>query len=120
MSFAGWRKDFSQDLTPIELSNFHLLGEVTWFPGGQGAWLKAGAGLGNVDLTVRAPQQIYQEQDTGWSFVAGAGWEYRASDMLAVGIAYEVRTLDVADFGPFGETTGLTHQVALSLRYYQP
>ncbi len=119
VTFAGWRKDFSQDLTPIELRNFHLLGAVTWFPGGQGGWLKAGAGLGNVDLTARTPEQLLQEQGNGWSFLAGAGWEYRVNDLFALGLAYELRTLDVGDFGPFGETTGLTHQVSLALRYYQ-
>jgi opacity protein-like surface antigen len=118
LSFAGWRKEFDQETTPITVRNFHVLADVTWFPGGEGIWIRAGAGLANVDFTVRPGGDRIAVQGNGWSAVLGAGWEYRATEMVAVGLGYELRTLDLGEFDALGETSGHTHTVALTLRYY--
>jgi opacity protein-like surface antigen len=117
---AGWRKEFFQEDLPLTVRNFHLVADLCWFPAGEGAWLKVGAGLADVAFEVRTPDRPRRADGTGWSFLLGAGWEYRASDELAVGLSWDLRTLSIDDLGAFGETSSTTHTVAVSLRYYQP
>jgi opacity protein-like surface antigen len=117
---AYWERQFQQERTPVDASNLHGLLEVNWFPGGEGFWLKGGVGLATVDLEVRDPANPQVLGENGWSTVLGAGWEFRASDTLAAGIGYEWRHFDLGEVNLFGPTSGDTHAVSASVRYYLP
>jgi opacity protein-like surface antigen len=115
---AGWSKTFNQNTTPVMIRNFHLLADVSWFPAGQGAWIKAGFGLAEVRIDVRDPADPQALSKSGPTYLLGAGWELRIDDDFAIGIGYDVRGFGIDDFGVFGDTSGLTHTVGLNLRYY--
>lgn len=114
----GWKKSFIQDITPVSLTTFHFLAEVSWFPRGEGFWLKGGAGVGSLDLTATLPQQMVTYKKGGFSWTAGAGYELRVSDGTAIGLAYDFRWVQVGSFDFLEKTTVLTHAASFSLRLY--
>jgi len=118
VGISGWREDFWVAGVPFSTRNFHILADLCWFPRGEGFWLKGGLGLGDLDFTVVAPAERYAIKKTGWTFVGGAGYEFRVSGGTALGVSYDARYLTIGEFDQFGPTTSLTHALTLNIRYY--
>ena len=118
IGFYGWKKDFYNNITPINASHFYFMGEVSWFPRGEGFWLKGGIGMSNSDLTVILPAERKGLADTGWAYSLGAGYEFRLGSTTAFGLAYDARLTSNDESEFFDSTESLLHTWSLSIRYY--
>ncbi|HPF69026.1 MAG TPA: outer membrane beta-barrel protein [Candidatus Krumholzibacteria bacterium] len=114
----GWKESYAQNLTPISVTTFHFLGEVSWFPRGEGFWLKGGAGWGTLDVDAVLPQERVIYQKGGFTWSAGAGYEFRVADTAAIGIQYDYREVRVGQFEFLDNTVAKTHSLTCSLRFY--
>ncbi len=114
----GWKAYYwyTGDQLSASTTQFDL--DVCWFPRGEGFWLKAGAGPGNISFTAVAPQINVTFQEWGWNYLAGAGYELRLSDTMAFGAAYEYRGLGVGAFKGLDDTVVSSHNALFSFRWY--
>ena len=113
-----WKKDFYNQITPVNASNFYLMAELSWFPMGEGLWVKGGIGLGDTDLTVLLPAERKSLGGNGWAYALGAGWEYRMSSAAAIGVGYDARWTDTGGSETFEYSESLLQSWSLSIRYY--
>jgi hypothetical protein len=118
LGIYGWKEGGWIVGNPLTASTMHFLAELHWFPGGQGFWIKAGAGAGTLDFSLVTPLQRVTFQKGGWNFSGGAGYELRVTDTAAFGIAYDLRYLTVGAFEGLEDTSTLSHNLSASLRYY--
>ncbi len=118
LGIYGWQESGWVLGNPVTARTFHFLAEIQWFPRGQGFWLKGGAGAGNLDFSVVLPATRVNFQESGWNFSGGAGYEFRIADTAALGLAYDFRYLTVGHFEGLDDTTVLSHNASLSIRYY--
>lgn len=110
---AGWALDI-----PVSATTFHFLAEASWFPNGQGFWLKGGVGAGTLDFSAVTPAQRVTYQKGGWNFNAGAGYEFRVADTVAFGFAYDYRFMTVGNFEGLEDTKIHSQVASFSFRYY--
>ncbi len=113
-----WKKDFYNQITPVNASNFYLMAELSWFPLGEGFWIKGGLGLGDTDITVVLPAERHTLGSSGWAYALGAGWEYRMSSEAAIGVGYDARWTDTGETESFQYSETLLQTWSLSIRYY--
>jgi len=123
VGFYGWKRSYS-GFTPVSVTALHFLAEVSWFPRGEGFWLRGGVGGGSLDISALLPQGYAIGKQGGWNYSLGAGYEFRVSDGTALGIAYDFRYLDIGavdgvDGGPGLESAATTgHNVSLNIHFY--
>lgn len=118
LGIYGWKQSLYQGITPVSVSNFNFLAEVAWFPRGEGFWLKGGIGGGTLDVYAVFPLSTVNFQQGGWAYTAGAGYEFRVSDGLALGLAYDYRTISVGESDAWKSTTASTHALVFNMRFY--
>jgi len=118
VGIAGWKRSFYQQISPISVTTFHFMLDLAWFPRGEGFWIKAGAGSGTLDFSMVLPEARVTFKKAGWNFVGGVGYELRASDDFALGLAYDFRFLTVGQFEGLEDTKVYSHNASLSLRFY--
>jgi len=114
----GWKRSYSQSVTPVSVTALNFLAEVSWFPRGEGFWLKGGIGGGSLDLTIRLPEGPVIGKKGGWNYSLGAGYEIRVSDGTAVGIAYDFRYLDIGSLADLESAASTSHNLSLNLHFY--
>ena len=114
----GWKESLYQGITPVSVSTFNFLAEVSWFPRGEGFWIKGGIGGGTLDVYAVFPLSTVNFQEGGWAYTAGAGYEFRVSDGTAIGIAYDYRTISTGDSDSWKNTSASTHALAFNIRFY--
>lgn len=115
----GWKEIFYvYGGEHLKITNFHFLAELTWFPRGEGFWIKGGAGGGSLDFDLNTVGNRHIFKKGGWNFSGGTGYEFRVSDEMAFGFAYDFRFLTVGDFGDFEDTKVFSHNASASLRFY--
>ena len=123
LGFYGWKRSYS-GLTPVSVTALNFLAEISWFPRGEGFWLRGGIGGGSLDLTIRLPQGMAVGKESGWNYALGAGYEFRVSDGTALGLAYDFRYVDIGSVG--GDVPGAnvdsvattSHCVSLNIHFY--
>jgi opacity protein-like surface antigen len=77
----GWTKEESG----VRATLGNLSGTLTVYPGARsGFFLKAGAGIAYVDTSTRQGSLEVSLNETGFGFVAGAGWDLRLADNLSL------------------------------------
>ena len=113
----GWKRSYS-GITPVSVTALNFLAEISWFPRGEGFWVRGGIGGGQFDFTVTLPAEKVFIKKGGWTYSAGAGYEFRVSDQAAIGFAYDVRYLSVKEFDDFDPSSTLSHNVSLNLHFY--
>jgi opacity protein-like surface antigen len=114
----GWRRSFSQNLTPATSSYYCFTLEAHVFPRGEGFWLKGGIGRGSLDLDIQDPVDRIIVKEAGFAWTVGAGYEFRVSESTAIGVAYDYQTTAVGDFALGSDTKVDSHAVSLSINYY--
>jgi len=114
----GWKRSFNQQILPMSVRTFNFLVELSWFPTGEGFWLRGGVGGGHLDFSATLPEARTTFQESGWNVAGGAGWELRISDEAAFGIAYDYRYLSVGAFEGLENTISTTHNLTLNIHWY--
>ncbi len=114
----GWKARYLYSGERISASTTQFQADVSWFPRGEGFWLRAGIGPGNISFTAVVPQINVTFQEWGWNMLGGAGYEFRVADTAAIGFAYEYRHLGVGAFEDFDDTKISSHNALLSFRWY--
>jgi hypothetical protein len=113
---SGWTH-FEQDASDLLFSGTV---NVTWFPGGQGFFVRGGVGGGFLQLE-RVPigfDQRVRLQEPGWAFTAGLGYEFRLGEEFAIGAAFDYRYLPVGDFEEFTDTKAYNTGLTVNVNWY--
>ena len=118
LGFYGWKEGYRYDYYDLTARTYSFLAEVAWFPRGQGFWIKGGAGWGILDFSQVTLANRITVQHGGFTWVAGAGYEFRVSDQTALGVAYDYRYLTINEFGAFRNVELPSQNLFLSLRFY--
>ena len=118
IGFYGWKKSFYNNITPINSSAYYFMGEVSWFPRGEGFWIKGGIGWANSDFTVVTPEEWKVLAGNTLAYALGAGYEFRLGGTTALGIAYDARWADYGESDFFYYNDSLLQTWSLSIRYY--
>ncbi len=114
----GWKARYWYLGDQLSVSTTQFQADVSWFPRGEGFWLRAGVGPGNISFSAVIPRANVTFQNWGWNYLGGAGYEFRVSDTAAIGLAYEYRHLGVGAFEGFEDTQISSHNALLSFRWY--
>ena len=115
---SGWKSRYWYLGDQFSVSTTQFQADVSWFPRGEGFWLRGGVGPGNISFTAVVPQINVTFQEWGWDLVGGAGYEFRVADTAAIGFAYEYHNLGVGAFKGLDDTTISSHNALLSVRWY--
>ncbi len=115
---AGWKARYYYRGDQFSASTTQFQLDVSWFPRGEGFWLRGGIGPGNISYSAVIPQINVTFQEWGWNLMGGAGYEFRVANTAAVGFAYEYRHLGVGAFKGLDDTTISSHNALLSFRWY--
>lgn len=114
----GWKARYWYEGNQVSASTTQFQADVSWFPLGEGFWLRAGVGPGNISFDAIVPRANVTFQEWGWNLLGGAGYEFRVSDTTAFGFAYEYRHLGVGAFKDFEDTQISSHNALFSFRWY--
>ena len=114
----GWKARYWYTGNQLSVSTTQFQADVSWFPRGEGFWLRAGVGPGNISLSGVVPRAKVTFQEWGWNLLGGAGYEFRVSNTAAIGLAYEYRHLGVGAFEGLDDTEISSHNALLSFRWY--
>jgi hypothetical protein len=123
LGFYGWKRSYS-GITPVSVTALNFLAEISWFPRGEGFWVRGGIGGGSLDLTVRLPAGMAVGKESGWNYALGAGYEFRVSDGTALGLAYDFRYVDIGAIGGdvpeanIDSASTTSHCVSLNIHFY--
>lgn len=114
----GWKARYWYAGDQFSASTTQFQADVSWFPRGEGFWLRGGIGPGNISFNAVVPRVNITFQEWGWNLLGGAGYEFRLSNTAAVGFAYEYRHLGVGAFEGLDDTKISSHNALLSFRWY--
>jgi opacity protein-like surface antigen len=114
----GWKARYWYLGNQLSASTTQFQADVCWFPRGEGFWLRAGIGPGNISVNAIIPRANVTFQEWGWNLLGGAGYEFRVADTAAIGFAYEYRHLGVGAFQGLDDTEMASHNALLSFRWY--
>jgi opacity protein-like surface antigen len=114
----GWKARYWFLGNQLSASTTQFQADIAWFPRGEGFWLRGGIGPGNISFSAVIPEANVTFQKWGWNLLGGAGYEFRASDSAAIGVAYEYRHLGVGAFEGLEDTKISSHNALLSIRWY--
>jgi len=114
----GWKARYWYAGDQLSASTTQFQADVSWFPRGEGFWLRAGVGPGNISFSAVVPRINVTFQEWGWNVMGGAGYEFRVADTAAIGFAYEYRHLGVGHFEGFEDTKISSHNALLAFRWY--
>lgn len=115
----GWKARYWVRGNSLSASTTQFQIDLAWFPRGNGFWLRGGVGPGNISFSAVVPAANVTFQEWGWAWLGGAGYEFRVSNEVAIGFAYEYRYLSVGAFEDFDDTSMDSHCALLSFRWYQ-
>ncbi len=114
----GWKARYWYLGNQLSASTTQFQADVCWFPRGEGFWLRAGIGPGNISVDAIIPRANVTFQEWGWNLLGGAGYEFRITDTAAIGFAYEYRHLGVGAFKGLDDTEITSNNALLSFRWY--
>jgi len=120
IGISGWTRSFYQYIAPASATNINFLAEIYWFPTGEAFWAKGGIGTGSLDFYVNTAEGPIVFNEGGFTYTVGAGIEFRVTDAMAVGIAYDYTNIDMGDFGDITGASAVNHVLAMSFHWYQP
>jgi len=70
---------------------------VTYYPGNVGFFVKAGAGLGSIELSASSGGTTVTATETGFALLTGVGYEHRMTTKFALGVEGNYSYLNVVD-----------------------
>ncbi len=71
---------------------------VTYFPGGKGAYVKGGIGIGTTSVELDASgEKLASGVEIGVGFAAAAGYEWRVTEQLALAPQFEFAYLEIKE-----------------------
>lgn len=111
---GGWVKTWQEH----KINLFFFNATATWFPGGQGFFVRGTAGYGNLDLVYITPVDQISFQQGGFDFGGGAGYELRVSPDLAIGVALDYWRLNVGQFEDLEDVEASTTAITFQINYY--
>ncbi len=114
----GWKARYYYFGNTLSASTTQFQADVSWFPRGEGFWLRGGVGPGNISFSTVTPRANVTFQEWGWNWLGGAGYEFRIADTAAIGFAYEYKSLGVGAFQDLDDTVISSHNALLSFRWY--
>ncbi len=122
IGISGWTRSFYQNIAPASATNFNFLAEIYWYPTGGGFWGKGGIGSGSTDFWVNSYSDLnaLSFKEGGFTYTLGAGYEFRVSDAMAFGLAYDYTKIDMGDFGEITGANTVNHVLGINLNWYQP
>jgi len=118
LEFSGWDKNWDYYGTTNELTIFTGTVSLTWFPGGQGLFVRGGLGWGSLEVKFRTVPQFTVFKEASWAFTVGLGYEWRLGEDFAIGAAYDFRYLPIGDFEIFTNVKGYNSNVTVNLNWY--
>jgi hypothetical protein len=116
LEVAGW----SDDAEPYGVDAFWILATGTWFPVETAGWyLKAGAGVGSLNLSQETGVvDGFAQTVTGFGLDLGLGHELMVSDTMALSAVYDLRWMTGGEIGYLENVSLLSHQITLGLTWY--
>lgn len=118
LAIYGWKEGFQGQGEQMTVTAFNGLAELTWFPGGEGFWIRGGFGIGYMDFALARLPYLIEFKETGWAWSAGLGYELRIQPNVAAGLAYDYRKLQVDAFPDLDMTDARSHCLTVNLRFY--
>jgi len=115
LDFSGW-SDYGYQ---TRIKTWRILVTGTWYPKGQGFYLRGGIGGGSLGLeyTPVGFPKISQSAG-GLALGAGAGWEVRVSPGVAVGLAYDYYVVDSGTISYLDDVKTQTQGLTFSITWY--
>jgi len=115
LDFSGW-SDYAYQ---TRVKTFRVLVTGTWYPKGQGFYIRGGIGGGSLNLsyTPVAYPKISQSKG-GLALGAGAGWEVRVAPTVAIGLAYDYYWVDSGTISYLENVTTQVQGITFSLTWY--
>ncbi len=120
LDFSGWTDyAYLANYDQIKTTAFWILAQGHWFPGGQGFYVRGGLGLGSLGVKLTDPRAIISQTKAGLGWGVGAGYEVRVSPSFALGVAYDLRGVNVGALTTtFDDVSVATQGVVLTLTWY--
>ena len=101
-----------------QIKLFFFNATATWFPGGQGFFVRGTLGYGNLDVVFITPGQQINFQQGAFNFGGGVGYELRISPDLAIGLALDHWRFNVGQFEDLEEVIAKTTAITFQINYY--
>jgi len=114
LDLSGW----TEPAEGLDETIYWILAQFRYFPGGEGLFVHAGAGLGALNLTYVAPQGTVTQTNGGLAWGVGAGYEYRVTPTLAVGLSYDYRHVSVGEISYLDDVATSIHGATLTATWY--
>lgn len=116
LAFEGtaWGRDYDdgQITLTTALVNF------TWYPQGQGFFLRAGVGTGRAEVTVDVFDPDLSWEENGPAFRLGLGHEWRLTPRFALGAALDYSDMTFDSFGGLQDVQARFTNVTVQLNWY--
>jgi opacity protein-like surface antigen len=114
LELSGW----SEPAGGLDETVFWILLQGTWYPGGQGLFVHGGVGMGALNLSATTVAATVSQTNGGFAWGVGAGYEFRVSPTLALGLAYDYRDVSVGEVGYFDNVSTAIQSATLAVTWY--
>lgn len=114
LDINGW--DYNSSSSEHQL--FATTGSVTWFPGGESFFLTGGVGSGSLQVYQRDAVYPQAFTERGLSFLAAAGFEYRAAPDYAIGLSANYFQVGLGDVDVLTDVKASNFAVCMHIQWY--
>jgi len=114
LEFSGW----SDPAAGLDETVFWFLVQGRYYPGGQGLFVNGGIGMGALNLSTTTVAATVSQTNGGFAWGVGAGYEFRVSPTLAVGVAYDYRDVSVGEVSYFDDVSTAVQSATLAITWY--
>jgi hypothetical protein len=94
---SGWTKTFDTAFGEATWTFSTAAAALTWYPGGQGAFLRGGVGVGTASVEVDTGPFTVSDDESGLGLLGAAGYEWRLTSKFALGPHAEFTWMDLSD-----------------------
>jgi hypothetical protein len=112
--FGGWVKNWQQR----DVKVFYLNGTATWFPGGEGFFVRGTIGAGMLDVYLVTAASPINFQEAAFVYGGGLGYELRVSPEIALGLAFDYLRYNVGQFEDLEDVKAQTSAITFQVNYY--
>lgn len=114
LEFSGW----SEPASALDETVFWVLLQGRYYPGGQGFFVNGGLGMGALNLSATTVVATVSQTNGGFAWGVGAGYEFRVSPTLAVGVAYDYRDVSVGEVSYFDDVSTAIQAATIAVTWY--
>ena len=97
---------------------YWVLVQGRYYPGGQGFFVNGGVGMGALNLSTTTVAATVSQTNGGFAWGVGAGYEFRVSPTLAVGVAYDYHDVSVGQVSYFDDVSTAVQSATLAITWY--